>query len=121
MKKNEKNKNYSHHTKRESVPFYYKNAIQSYESMLCADCIMHVTYSYQPFSAFQMYILPLQFKLNLNLFSVRIYNHDCCQLQPSFMYYLNNTPHDYYRDRYELCVLYELEFNFLNTLDVDSK
>ena len=26
-----------------------------------------------------------------------------------------------YRDRYELCVLYEREFNFLNTLDVDSK
>ena len=51
----------------------------------------------------------------------RIYNHDCCQLQPSFVYYLNNTPHDYYRDRYELCVLHELEFYFLNTLDVDSK
>ena len=29
------------------------------------------------------------------------------------MYYLNNTPHDYYRDRYELCVLHELEFFFL--------
>ena len=26
-----------------------------------------------------------------------------------------------HRDRYEICVLYELEFNFLNTLDVDSK
>ena len=90
---------------------------------LFACYIMHVTYSYQHFSAFQMSILPLQFELNLNSFlnSIRIYNHDCCQLQPSFMYYLNNTPHDYYRDRYELCVLYELEFNLLNTLDVDSK
>ena len=88
-----------------------------------AGCIMHVTYSYQHFSAFQMFILPLQFELNLNCFSIsiHIYNHDCCQLQPSFVYYLNNMPHDYYRDRYEICVLYELEFNFLNTLDVDSK
>lgn len=88
-----------------------------------ACCIMHVTYSYQHFSAFQMSILLLQFELNLNLFLYfkRIYNHDCCQLQPSFVYYLNNTPHDYYRDRYELCVLHELQFYFLNTLDVDSK
>ena len=30
--------------------------------------IMHVTYSYQHFSAFQMSILPLQFELNLNSF-----------------------------------------------------
>ena len=33
-----------------------------------ACCIMHVTYSYQHFSAFQMSILPLQFELNLNSF-----------------------------------------------------
>ena len=33
-----------------------------------AGCIMHVTYSYQHFSAFQMSILPLQFELNLNSF-----------------------------------------------------
>ena len=85
--------------------------------------IMHVTYSYQHFSAFQMSILPLQFELNLNsfLYFNKNLNHDCCRLQPSFVYYLNNTPHDYYRDRYELCVLRELEFYFFNTLDVDSK
>ena len=33
-----------------------------------AGCIMHVTYSYQHFSAFQMSILLLQFELNLNSF-----------------------------------------------------
>ena len=32
-----------------------------------AGCIMHVTYSCQHCSAFQMSILPLQFELNLNL------------------------------------------------------
>src|SRR3954466_8045274 len=69
-----KQKKTIHTTQRESlVPVYYTNAIQSHESMLCpinffVGCIMHVTYSYQHFSAFQMSILPLQFELNLNSF-----------------------------------------------------
>ena len=52
----------------------YIDGRREYESMLCpikfffACCIMHVTYSYQHFSAFQMSILPLQFELNLNSF-----------------------------------------------------
>mgnify|MGYP005838593259 CR=1 FL=1 len=33
-----------------------------------ATCIMHVTYSYEHFSTFQMYILALQFKQNLYSF-----------------------------------------------------
>src|SRR5215216_1464373 len=50
-----------------------------------AMCIMHATcYSNERFSAFQTYILPLQYELNLNLFLYlnKIYNHDCCQVKP---------------------------------------
>ena len=84
-----------------------------------------------------MYILPLQYELNLNkiysndccevkafefvsLFN-KIYNHHYCQVKPSFVYYLRSTPHDYSRVRYEQCVLYELELDFLNPLYVDFK
>jgi hypothetical protein len=48
-------------------------------------CIMHATYySIERFSAFQMYILPLQYELNLNsfLYLNKIYSHDCCQVKP---------------------------------------
>ena len=51
----------------------------------------------------------------------KIYNHHYCQIKPSFVYYLHNTPHDYCRFRYELCVLYELELDFLNPFYVDFK
>ena len=98
---------------------------------------MHATYySNERFSAFQTYILPLQYELNLNSFLYlnkiysndccevkafefvslfnKIYNHRYCQVKPLFVYYLHITPHDYCRVRYELCVLYELKLNFLN-------
>ena len=58
---------------------------------------MHATYySNECFSAFQMYILPLKYELNLNLFLYfnKIYNHHYCQVKPLFVYYLHNTPHD---------------------------
>ena len=43
-----------------------------------AMCIMHATYySNERFSAFQTYILPLQYELNLN----KIYNNDCCEVK----------------------------------------
>src|SRR5215216_5427351 len=85
----------SHHT-RESSPVYCTksirttNAIQNFEFMLCsikkiATCIMHATcYSNERFSAFQTYILPLQYELNLNsfLYLNKIYNHDCCRVKP---------------------------------------
>ena len=82
-----------------------------------ATCIMHATYySNERFSAFQTYILPLQYELNLNSFLYwirstvmivvkskhlnlflcfnKIYNHRYCQVKPSFVYYLHSTPHD---------------------------
>src|SRR6266536_2172688 len=48
-------------------------------------CIMHAPcYSNERFSAFQTYILPLQYELNLNsfLYLNKIYNHDCCEVKP---------------------------------------
>ena len=125
---NEKNKTI-HTTQRESlVPFYYTNAIQSYtkreyESMLCPIKFFRWLYNACNLLIPTFQCIPNVYTTAAIHFSIsiRIYNHDCCQLQPSFVYYLNNTPHDYYRDRYEICVLYELEFNFLNTIDVDSK
>lgn len=48
-------------------------------------CIMHATfYSNECFSAFQSYILPLQYELNLNLFIYlnKIYNIDFCEVKP---------------------------------------
>ena len=59
--------------------------------------------------------------LNSFLCFNKIYNHHYCQVKPSFVYYLHSTPHDYSRVRYELCVLYELELDFLNPLYVDFK
>lgn len=59
--------------------------------------------------------------LNSFLYLNMIYNHDCCQVKPSIVYYLHNTPHDYCQVRYELFVLYELELEFLNPLYVDFK
>ena len=59
--------------------------------------------------------------LNLFLYFNKIYNHHYCQVKPSFVYYLHSTPHDYSRVRYELCVLYELELDFLNPLYVVFK
>src|SRR3990170_8813685 len=50
-----------------------------------ATCIMHATYySNEHFSAFQTYILLLQYELNLNsfLYLNKIYNHDYCQVKP---------------------------------------
>ena len=76
-----------------------------------ACCIMHVTYSYQHFSAFQMSILPLQFELNLNLFLyfnnkstimiVANFNHHSCitlithpmitiEIDMKYVYYMNS-------------------------------
>ena len=49
-----------------------------------ATCIMHATYySNECFSAFQTYILPLQYELNLNsfLYLNKIYNNDCCEVK----------------------------------------
>ena len=49
-----------------------------------AMCVMHATYySNERFSAFQMYILPLQYELNLNsfLYLNKIYNNDCCEVK----------------------------------------
>ena len=46
-----------------------------------ATCILHATYySNERFSAFQTYILPLQYELNLNsfLYLNKIYSNDCC-------------------------------------------
>ena len=72
--------------------------------------IMHVTYSYQHFSAFQMSILPLQFELNLNSFLyfnnkstimiVANFNHHSCitlithhmitiEIDMNYVYYMN--------------------------------
>jgi len=59
--------------------------------------------------------------LNSFLYFNKIYNHHYCQVKPSFVYYLHSTPHDYWRVRYELCVLYELELDFLNPFYVDFK
>jgi len=59
--------------------------------------------------------------LNSFLYFNKIYNHHYCQVKPSFVYYLHSTPHYYCRVRYELCVLYELELDFLNPLYVDFK
>ena len=59
--------------------------------------------------------------LNSFLYFNKIYNHHYCQVKPSFVYNLHSTPHDYSRVRYELCVLYELELDFLNPLYVDFK
>ena len=45
---------------------------------------MHATYySNERFSAFQTYILPLQYELNLNsfLYLNKIYNNDCCEVK----------------------------------------
>ena len=55
------------------VPFYYTNAFQSYESMLCPIKFFHWLYNAcnlltPTFSAFQMSILLLQFELNVNSF-----------------------------------------------------
>ena len=50
-----------------------------------ATCIMHATcYSNERFSAFLMYILLLQYELNLNSFIYlnKIYNNDCCEVKP---------------------------------------
>ena len=50
-----------------------------------ATCLMHATYySNERFSAFQTYILPLQYELNLNsfLYLNKIYNDDCCEVKP---------------------------------------
>ena len=47
-------------------------------------CIMHATnYSNECFSAFQTYILPLQYELNLNsfLYLDTIYSNDCCEVK----------------------------------------
>ena len=44
---------------------------------------MHATYySNERFSAFQTYILPLQYELNLNsfLYLNKIYSNDCCEV-----------------------------------------
>ena len=65
------------------------NVIQNFEFMLCsiknfATCIMHATYySNERFSAFQTYILPLQYELNLNsfLYLNKIYSNDCCEVK----------------------------------------
>ena len=65
------------------------NVIQNFEFMLCSIkifryCIMHATYySNECFSAFQTYILPLQYELNLNsfLYLNKIYNNDCCEVK----------------------------------------
>ena len=72
--KNEKTKTI-HTTQRESlVPFYCTNASKLrmnpcyVQLKIFTIYIMHVTYSYQHFSAFQMSILPLQFEPNLNSF-----------------------------------------------------
>ena len=49
-----------------------------------ATCIMHATYySNERFSAFQTYILPLQYELNLNsfLYLNKIYSNDCCEVK----------------------------------------
>ena len=51
--------------------------------------------------------------LNSFLYFNKIYNHHYCQVKPPFVYYLHSTPHDYSRVRYQLCVLYELELDFL--------
>ena len=59
--------------------------------------------------------------LNSFLFFNNIYNHHYCQVKPSCVYYLHSTPHDYCEVRYELCVLLELELDFLNPLYVDFK
>ena len=77
-----------------------------------ACCIMHVTYSYQHFSAFQMSILPLQFELNLNSFLyfnnkstimiVANFNHHSCitlithhmitiEIDMNYVYYMNSN------------------------------
>ena len=66
------------------------NVIQNFEFMLCsikyfATCIMHATYySNERFSAFQTYILPLQYELNLNsfLYLNKICHNDCCEVKP---------------------------------------
>ena len=45
---------------------------------------MHATYySNERFSAFQTYILPLQYELNLNsfLYFNKIYSNDCCEVK----------------------------------------
>ena len=59
--------------------------------------------------------------LNSFLCFNKIYNHHYCQVKPSFVYYLHSIPHDYSRVTYELCVLYELELEFLNPIYVDFK
>ena len=59
--------------------------------------------------------------LNSFLYFNKIYNRHYCQVKPSFVYYLRSTPHDQYRVTYELCVLYELELDFLNPLYFDFK
>ena len=49
-----------------------------------ATCIMHATcYSNERFSAFQTYVLPLQYEVNLNsfLYLNKIYNNDCCEVK----------------------------------------
>ena len=37
-----------------------------------------------------MFVVKLN-HLNLFLYLNKIYNHDCCQVKPSFVYYLHNT------------------------------
>ena len=53
--------------------------------------------------------------LNLLLHFNKTYNHNYCQVQPSYGYHLHSTPHVYCR------VIYELELDLLNPLYVDFK
>ena len=83
---------------------------------------MHATYySNERFSAFQTYILPLQYELNLNSFIYlnKIYNNDCCEVKHlnSFVYFKRSIIIIIVNLNHHLCIIFTA--HHMITLELD--
>ena len=97
-----------------------------------ATCIMHATYySNERFSAFQTYILPLQYELNLNsfLYLNKIYNNDCCEVKAfEFVSLIRSTIIIIVKLNHRLCIIFtahhmislELHMNYVYYMNSNS-
>ena len=99
-----------------------------------ATCIMHATYySNERFSAFQTYILPLQYELNLNsfLYLNKIYSNDCCESQSIWIHFsvlIRSTIIIIVKLNHHLCIIFtahhmislELHMNYVYHMNSNS-